>query len=122
MKQIWHPYWDWECLGMYNELDGISLEDGQIIYYNFLKDIDKFDRALNRVVNEWTISCENFLSNDSINKIAWLGQASVCIEHNIPRVCRGGFKLLSSEDAENANKKAKEYLMEWIEKYEKANK
>ena len=63
---------------------------------------------------QWPVSCEQFLSNEEINRIAWLGQASMCIETRVPRVFRGGFRLLSNRQQSAANTLAMNFLNNWI--------
>ena len=124
MNRIYHHWQKWECYkaGFYNSVHPISKEDGQWAYAYFLGDSERFEKALKRVLNEWIFSCEHFLSNESINRIAWLGQASMCIELSLPCFYRGGFKLLSMEKQNEANKLADKYLQIWINRYEGKNK
>lgn len=37
-----------------------------------------------RVVEEWKYSCEHNLTNESMNKIAYIGQAACCIYGGVP--------------------------------------
>lgn len=124
MKRIYHPYWDWECYkaGFFNTTSDLEKEEAQKKYCEFLGDLDRFEKALQRVISEWTISCEQFLSNDSMNRIAWLGQASMCIETGIPSIYRGGFRLLSEEKQKQADEMALKYLNIFLNKYEEKNK
>lgn len=83
MKKIWHHWEKWECYkhGFYNSSppSGISSDQAKEMYRKFLSDLNKFENALKKVIKEWKYSCEHFLTNSSINKIAWLGQAIVII-------------------------------------------
>lgn len=125
MKQIFHPYTDWECFkaGFYNEsfkdLDELQCKT---LYSKFLSNDTLFEAALNRVIKEWTNSCEHFLTKPSINKIAWLGQASCCISEGLPSKYRGGFYLLSKYDQDKADKLAERYYKIWKLKYESTSK
>lgn len=83
-------------------------------YAAFLRDTPRFESALDRVLTEWPRSCEQFLSNDSVNRIAWLGQASMCIATGVPRLHRAGFKLLTEEEQRKANSVAEAALNRWI--------
>ena len=74
----------------------------------------KFESALNGVITEWHHSCEHYLTNIAMNRIAWLGQASACYETGMPAECRGGFSLLSKDEQDAANEKALEYLNKWL--------
>lgn len=86
----------------------------------FLKDSSRFEKGLVRVLSEWKYSCEHFLSNVSMNRIAWLGQAAMCIETGVPSVFRGGFKLLSKKDQGTADALAEKYLNRWLKNNEHA--
>lgn len=121
MKQIYHPWWKWECFknGFYNNIptNGLSHEDCALIYKGFLSDLELFEFYLNKVLNEWIYSCEHFLSNPSINKIAWLGQASLCLSNGIPSRYRYGYKYLNKDQQINADLLAERYYKKWKEKY-----
>jgi hypothetical protein len=93
---------------------GLAADEAREWYAEFLSDIPWFKTTLQRVVQEWPISCEQFLSNRNINRIAWLGQASMCIELSIPAVFRGGFKLLSDTQQGAANEAAQNCLDRWL--------
>lgn len=115
MKRVFHPWWDWECYrgGMYS---AVEMEYRKAIgeYANFLADTVRFRNALDRVLKEWPVSCEQFLSNESINRIAWLGQASMCIDTRIPARYRAGFKLLTNNEQAIANATALCCLNKWL--------
>ena len=113
--RIYHPYWEWECYkaGFYNTSVSIEDDAAKAMYAAFLSDSDKFNAALDRVFKEWPRSCEHFLTNTSMNRVAWLGQAAMCIETGIPSKFKGGFKLLSAEDQEIADNVALKRLKEW---------
>jgi len=123
VKRIYHHYETWECLRMYLPYDGEVVDHDTLLhlYADFLRDIHRFKRALNRVKKEWPLSCEQFLSNESINRIAWLGQAAMCIDTGIPRKYRAGFMLLSVQEQEAANRTAQECLAEWLEDHARKN-
>jgi len=123
VKRIYHHYETWECLRMYLPYDGEVVDHDTLLhmYADFLRDIHRFKRALNRVKKEWPLSCEQFLSNESINRIAWLGQAAMCIDTGVPRKYRAGFMLLSAQEQEAANRTAQECLAEWLEDHARKN-
>ncbi len=116
VKQVWHPWHLWEChpAGFYSsaptDIDGV---EG---YQIFLSNIPLFRKALQQVVNEWVYSCEQHLTNQQLNRIAWLGQASACIQENLPSCCRGGFSLLTREEQIRADYTAREFLLCWLKK------
>jgi hypothetical protein len=122
MKRIYHPYHIWECYnsGFFNQSphDGITPDEAKEMYKLFLGDLNKFESALKIVITEWRYSCEHFLTNPSINKIAWLGQASACVSLGLPSKFRSGFNLLSIKDQIKANKLAERYFKIWKREYE----
>jgi hypothetical protein len=102
--------------GLYDESapDGQDADASRQAYADFLGNTELFRAALQRVLTEWPIACEQFLSNESINRIAWLGQASMCIETGTPCKYRSGFMLLSDEQQATANAIADEALQAWL--------
>ena len=88
-------------------------------YAEFLRDTLKFEGALQRVLQEWPISCEHFLSNEGMNRIAWLGQASMFLATGVPERYRAGFMLLAVTEKRLANSTAERFLNQWIKQYEK---
>lgn len=117
--RIFHTYDKWECYkaGFYNsKKEGITVEEGKQIYADFLSDLNKFENALNYIINNWKFSCEHYLTNKSMNRIAWLGQASVCYAKGIPNTYSGGFYLLNENQQKEANELALKYLNIWLQK------
>ena len=119
VKRIYFPYWEWECFhaGMYKRVppEGKTSDQCKQEYCVFLKNIEGFNAAMIRIKKEWPISCKQFLTNENINRIAWIGQASMCIETGIPRVFRSGFCLLNKDEQRNANMAAFNFLKDWLE-------
>jgi len=117
-NRIFHRYEDWECYkaGFYATCkDGWTKKDCEEAYAEFLGDTKKFSATLQKVITEWKHSCEHYLTNTAMNRIAWLGQASACYELGIPQVFRAGFHLLSPEQQIAANENALIYLNKWLE-------
>lgn len=113
----WHPISKWESVkyGLYAEASPkMNAEESKRAYAAFLSDEERFRKALQRVLLDWPIACEQFLSNESINRIAWLGQASMCIETGVPCKYRSGFALLSNDQQQRANAIAHEALQQWL--------
>ena len=69
---------------------------------------------MNGVITEWKHSCEHYLTNVAMNRIAWLGQAAACYDTGLPSMFRGGFWLLTTEQQHRANEIALEYLNKWL--------
>lgn len=118
MKRIYHTYEKWECYraGFYESAppEGMTPQQATEEYTKFLRNLRKFKVAAGRVINEWTNSCEHYLSNEKMNRIAWIGQAAMCIYSGVPACFRGGFNALSETDQEAANQVALDTLNCWL--------
>jgi len=116
-SRVFHTYEKWECYkaGFYNTThETKTKEQCEQAYRDFLSDLPKFRSALESVTQEWKHSCEHYLTNVSMNRIAWLGQASACYALGIPCAFRSGFSLLTKEAQNSADSLALEYLNKWL--------
>lgn len=118
MTRIYHTWEKWECFpaGFYESKapGGMTAREANQAYADFLRDPARFEKALERVVTQWKNSCEHYLSNEKMNRVAWLGQASMCIETRVPECYRGGFNLLTPTEQDSANKIALKWLNVWL--------
>lgn len=115
--RIFHTYDKWEChkAGFYlPRKEGVSKDEGERMYYEFLSDLSRFEKAANKVIENWKYSCEHYLSNKAMNRIAWIGQASACYEMGLPSSYCSGFNLLSGDQQKEANLVALKVLNKWL--------
>jgi ParB-like chromosome segregation protein Spo0J len=116
-QRIFHTYDKWEChkAGFYESVkDGMSHKDCEMEYIRILTDLDLFAQILEKVITEWKHSCEHYLTNKSMNRIAWLGQAAVCYHSGVPsRYSYAWFELTKSQQ-DAANNVAHKYLTKWL--------
>lgn len=116
--RILHQWQEWECYpaGFYEEKPpkGMTNEEAEFAFRDFLIDMDQFDEALGTVTDEWKNSCEHYLSNERMNRIAWLGQAGACIAKGLPSRFCGGYNLLTPEQKIAADTRALEWLNVWL--------
>lgn len=117
----YHPWWEWECYrnGFYRTRPPkrkMTDDDCREMYREFLANLDLFEIGMHKVASQWPNSCDQFLTNTNINRIAWLGQSAMCAMTGVPSVFRGGFRLLSPEQQSAANGCAEKFLNNWIEK------
>lgn len=120
--RIFHTYDKWECAkaGFYaSKKDGMTSEQCELAYAEFLRDSERFSNALECVTTEWKHSCEQYLTNRAMNRIAWLGQAAMCYATGVPSVFCSGFNLMTIEEQNKANEVALEYLNKWLERNER---
>jgi len=116
-NRIFHTYDKWECYkaGMYNTTkDGMKKTECEELYRDILSDSMRFSEILERVISEWKYSCEHYLSNISMNRLAWLGQAAVCYDSGVPATFRGGWSLLTGNQQDEANEVALVFLNKWL--------
>ena len=118
VERVFWPWHEWECYkaGFYETAPppGVSADHARQLYSVFLRDTKRFRKAILKVFRKWPRSCEHFLTDPHINRIAWLGQASVCIETKVPSAFRGGFFLLTPAERDAANEVARQALVEWL--------
>lgn len=115
-ERIFHTYDKWEChkAGFYaSKFEGLTKDQAEQAYADFLSDDDAFKNALEGVISEWVHSCQHYLTNKAMNRIAWLGQAAMCYATGIPSVYCSGFNRLSDEEQFRANMIALDYLNKW---------
>lgn len=118
VKRVYHTWDQWECYpaGFYDPKPprGMTVPECKTAYRNFLADLTRFSKALDRVLAEWPNSSEHYLSNERMNRIAWLGQASMCIETRVSKFFCGGYFLLPEGKREAADLCALEALNKWL--------
>lgn len=116
-NRIFHTYDKWECekAGFYaQKVDGMTADQCREAYRAFLADPDRFRAAANAVIEQWPNSCEHYLTNFAMNRIAWIGQAAMCYATGVPSKFCGGFNLLTPEQQSEANQVALDVLNDWL--------
>jgi ParB-like chromosome segregation protein Spo0J len=119
-ERIFHTFEKWEChkAGFYaSKKEGMTAEKCELAYKEFLSNDELFKNGLQGVLDNWINSCEHYLTNKAMNRIAWLGQAAMCYSTGIPSKFCAGFNLLSLEEQNRANEIALEALNTWMKKY-----
>lgn len=119
MNRVYHTWDAWECYpaGMYETKpphEGMTAQECRDTYAEFLRDPDRFRAGLEGVLADWPHSIEHYLTNERMNRIAWLGQAAMCHETRVPRAFRSGFALLTPDEQEAADRLALEYLNRFL--------
>lgn len=128
MNRIYHTWEKWECFpaGFYDNKapNNMTKEEAEKTYYAFLTDLSLFESILKKVIKKWKHSCEHYLTNENMNRIAWLGQACLAYKYNIPACYRGGYNQLSDIEKQKADELALKYLNRWLKRngYKKLTK
>ena len=115
--RIFHTFDKWEAVdyGFYDQNHKtLTKKQCEYKYKELLSDVDEFDSILTKVLSEWKYSCEHNLTNKSLNRIAWLGQAAVAYKYNVSSKYSGGWSLLTEKEQERANKVAYNHLNSWL--------
>ena len=117
-NRIFHTHDKWECVdaGFYETKppSGMTAERCKLAYRDFLSDLPRFEAALEGLTSDWVHSCEHYLTNSAMNRIAWLGQAAACYAMSIPAEYRGGFTYLTETEQSAANQMALKWLNKWL--------
>lgn len=117
IERIFHTYDKWECYpaGFYeSSLKNMSHDECKAKFVEILSSEELFSKALSGVISEWKNSCEHYLTNKSMNRIAWLGQASVCYLSGVPSRYSGAWFDVSEENRKKADELALKYLNIWL--------
>jgi hypothetical protein len=116
-NRIFHTWDKWECYpcGFYeSSLKDKSHEQCEQIFIDIISNEDNFSSALDGLINNWKNSCEHYLSNKSMNRIAWLGQAAVCFYSGVPSRYSSAWSKISEENRNKADEIALIYLNKWL--------
>lgn len=119
-KRIFHTFDKWEChkAGFYkNTKEGWTHEQCEDEYIRILTDQDLFASILEKVTTEWVHSCEHYLTNVAMNRLAWLGQAAVCYESGVPARYSSAWARIPKADQDAANQTALNALNKWLENH-----
>ena len=116
-NRIFHTYDKWEChkAGFYSPTkENWSHQECEDEFKRILSDQNLFGQILSKVIVEWKNSCEHYLTNTSMNRIAWLGQAAVCYHSGVPSRYSGAWMDLDKKTREKADNTALTYLNKWM--------
>lgn len=114
--QYFCHYEKWEDFqsGMYRL---ISEKDKDIMVINaitLLKNQIEFYQSMKEMISKWETAAKVNLTNNGINKRAWLGAAACCFKHNVPEyLTRIAWNLLNKEHQDSANETAEKIIREY---------
>lgn len=124
MKQIYHPYYKWECFK-----NGMWRKESKQYEQNMIQEIIDFTGnhilygdAMFQVIRSWKYSMENFLTNKSINRRAYVGHAACCYEKKYPEyLVREAWGTLTNNQRSLANQRADAAILHWENHIHKKN-
>jgi hypothetical protein len=114
--RIYHHYelWeDWKC-GFYDSVSGVKRKKMiQTVIETFSNNTETY-KLMKDVISKWKYSIEENFTNPSINKVAYLGQACLCLKHGIPAsVTRLAWSDVTESGKKRANEIAEQVIKEW---------
>lgn len=118
--RVYKPYYDWEDWqnGMWrsvNKVEQKTLIDWAV---EFTGDHVKYGNAMSEVLSAWPNTMLHNLTNQSMNKRAFLGHCACCFSSGCPEsIVRSAWKLLTEEQRVLADEAAQKHIDNWINEY-----
>lgn len=119
--KVYHPVHLWEEIShnMWGEVEDKGGALGKAI--EFTGDHILYGKHMMRVIKEWPYSCENALTDNSINKKAWIGHAACALAMLCPEdIVRKAWGYLTDEQRLLANGQAIAAIGHWQSDYAKS--
>ncbi len=113
MKRVYHHFSQWEewPAGLWRTDPGV-FDFGAALA--LMQNTGEWNAAMRRVTAEWPRSAEQNLSHTEHNRVAWLGQAAVCLAIGQPSaVTRKAWWQLNKTQQDQANTGAQAAITEW---------
>lgn len=120
-KRVYHEFSEWEELE--NNMWGTVEDTKQYLDWaiKFTGNHKKYGEYMQRVVSEWPVSCENALTDHSLNKRAWIGHAACALAFKCPEeIVRKAWGFLTDEQQLLANREADRAIQTWEHNYAKS--
>lgn len=121
LTRVYHPYTMWEeiAAGMWSPVANKAEHLQRAI--EFTGDHALYGMYMRRVIVEWPISCENALTDPTLNKKAWVGHAACAMAIGCPEdITRAAWAKLTNEQRILANKEAARAIRLWEQSYRKS--
>lgn len=118
--RVYHPFDKWEEV-KFNMWGNVKDKKEYLARaIDFTANHAEYGFYMNRVVNEWPVSCENALTDYSINRKAWVGHAACALAFQCPEdIIRLAWSHLTDEQQLLANREAERAIQSWEYAYAK---
>jgi len=120
IERIYHSWEKWEDHknGFYNNISGANKQEMIDKVIELFSDPEKTKEYMLMVINEWFYSCQHNLTNDSMNKIAYIGQGACCLYGGVPStVTMEAWSKVPEENRVLADRIASDVLEIWEQKH-----
>lgn len=121
LSRVWKPCNEWEELrfNMWGDVDDRQAYLQKAI--EFTGNARLYGSFMERVVKEWPVSTENALTDQTLNKRAWVGHAACALAFGCPEdIVRQAWGYLSEEQRYLANQAADRAIALWKVNYAKS--
>ncbi len=121
MKKVWHHYLKWEDYqnGMYRNISGDERSQFLVKAIEFTGDAELYGLYMQDVIIKWPIACEQNLTDQGMNRRAWVGHAACCLAIGCPEdITRQAWGSLTTEQQDLANHQADLAIETWGKRYE----
>jgi hypothetical protein len=118
IKRIYHSWDKWEDYkaGFYNNVSGKDKAEMIEKVIELFTDPVLTRKYMIKVIKDWFFSCEQNLTNNGMNKIAYIGQAACCLYAGIPStVTMEAWSKVPNDYKVIADSIANDVLKEWEE-------
>lgn len=118
--RIYKPYWLWEDYinGMWRTVS--KQEESTFLDWAicFTGDHVEYGKAMGIVMYEWKETMLHNLTNNSINRRAFLGHCACCYTSGCPEyIVRQAWKMLNDEQRMSADNEAEIRINKWLNEY-----
>jgi len=118
IKQEFHHYTKWEDFnnGLFDSVCA-RYDEKMKMSADLLSDQEQFFSVGVEMCKEWEYASEQNLTDTSMNRRAWLGQATCCFNHGAPDYAtKDAWWTLSEKTRKEANATADKILADWQSK------
>lgn len=118
--RIYKPYHLWEdwLNGMWRQVDSEQYDSYLKWAIYFTGDHVKYGESMGLVIKEWKNTMLHNLTNQSMNKRAFLGHCACCFNSGCPEyIVRDAWKLLTEQQRINADAIAQKHIDNWMNEY-----
>lgn len=115
-RRIFHHYLELEetKVGFWRMVSGPDLSKFVEASSDLMRCPEEFMDAMRNALQRWPNSCEAAFTAESMNRIAFLGQAACCVAVGSPEGCtRIAWHSLTKDERDEANRCAAIVLTEW---------
>jgi hypothetical protein len=123
MIRKYHPFWEWEDIGMWRNVSGSEREQFLRNAEVFTGNHEQYGAAMIRVIDEFPIASAHNLTDLNQNRRAWIGHAACYLALDCTEdIVREAWGLLTEQQRKDANAAADRAIAEWEFRHEKKNR